>query len=113
MANQPFDDVPHSRVLEVETGSEPKLERRFRHLLEATSDSILEIDRDGRIVLMNAATERLFGYTREELWGKNVDILVPDEVRSRHAHHRGGYSTHPQPRPMGTGLFLQGQRKDG
>ena len=89
------------------------MERRFRHLLEAASDAILEIDRDGSIVLMNAATERLFGYSREELSGKNVDILVPDEVRSRHAQHRTNYVAHPLPRPMGSGLMLQGQRKDG
>ena len=96
-----------------DTGSDARMERRFRHLLEAASDAILEIDRDGRIVLMNAATERLFGYSREELSGKNVDILVPAEVRSRHAQHRANYVAHPLPRPMGSGLMLQGQRKDG
>lgn len=90
-----------------------RIERRFRHLLEAAPDAILEIDRDGCIALMNAATERLFGYTREELLGKNVDTLVPNEARVRHAHHRANYGAHPLPRPMGSGLLLQGQRKDG
>jgi PAS domain S-box-containing protein len=98
---------------EGETRSEARIERRFRYLLEAAPDAILEIDRDGRIVLMNAATERLFGYSRDELSGKNVDILVPNEVRARHAHHRANYGAHPLPRPMGSGLLLQGQRKDG
>lgn len=92
---------------------EARMERRYRHLLEATPDGILEIDRDGHIVLMNAAIERLFGYAREELQGKSVDELVPNEMRARHAQHRLGYDAHPQPRPMGTGLLLQGQRKDG
>ncbi len=88
-------------------------ELRFKHLLEAAPDSILEIDRDGRILLMNAATERLFGYSREELSGKNVDTLVPDEVRARHAQPRVNYVADPLPRPMGSGLLLEGQRKDG
>ncbi|MFN0103923.1 MAG: ATP-binding protein [Bryobacteraceae bacterium] len=105
--------TPPSRGQEEDKGSEARLERRFRHLLEAAPDAILEIDRDGRIVLMNAATERLFGYSREELAGQNVDILAPDEARIRHAHHRADYSSHPLPRPMGGGLLLQGQRKDG
>lgn len=96
-----------------ETADQQRVQRRFRHLLEATPDAILEIDADGRIVLMNAATERLFGYTKEELRGKNVDALVPNESRGHHAHLRAGYTAHPRPRPMGTGLLLQGQRKDG
>jgi PAS domain-containing protein len=53
------------------------MDKRFQHLLEAAPDAILEIDEDGCIVLMNAATERMFGYRREELSGKDVDILVP------------------------------------
>ena len=111
---RPLNDVGSRTASEPsDTGSDARMERRFRHLLEAASDAILEIDRDGSIVLMNAATERLFGYSREELSGKNVDILVPDEVRSRHAQHRTNYVAHPLPRPMGIGLMLQGQRKDG
>lgn len=104
---------PENPVQSKETGGDERMERRFRHLLEAAPDAILEIDGDGRIVLMNAATQRLFGYSREELFDKNVDILVPDEARVRHTQHRAKYSAHPQPRPMGSGLLLQGQRKDG
>ena len=111
---RPLNDIGSLTVSEPsDTGSDARMERRFRRLLEAASDAILEIDLDGSIVLMNAATERLFGYSREELSGKNVDILVPDEVRSRHAQHRTNYVAHPLPRPMGIGLMLQGQRKDG
>jgi PAS domain S-box-containing protein len=112
--HEPFDEAgPRVPAREGEPGSEATIERRFRRLLEAAPDAILEVDRDGRIVLMNAATEKLFGYTREELFGKEVDTLVPNEVRSRHVHHRADYSAHPLPRPMGSGLLLQGQRKDG
>jgi PAS domain S-box-containing protein len=96
-----------------ESCMQARTEPQLSHLLEAAPDAILEVDRDGRIVRMNTATERLFGYTREELAGENVDRLVPDEVRARHAHHRENYSAHPLTRPMGSGLLLQGQRKDG
>lgn len=86
---------------------------RFKELLEAAPDAIIEVDGDGHIVLMNAATEQNFGYSREELLGKTVDQLVPQELRSQHIHHRLGYEKSPVRRPMGTGLHLQGQRKDG
>ena len=86
---------------------------RFRELLEAAPDAIIEVDAEGKIVLLNAATERTFGYSREELLGKTVDQLVPQELRAAHVNHRLAYSKYPARRPMGTGLHLQGQRKDG
>lgn len=86
---------------------------RFRQLLEAAPDAILQLDSEGRIILMNAATEQIFGYSREELAGKSVDVLVPSELRGRHEHHRSAYTHHPVRRPMGSGLHLEGQRKDG
>lgn len=86
---------------------------RFRELLDAAPDAIIEVDREGRIVLLNKATERLFGYDREELWGQTVELLIPEEVRCGHQAHREKYWAHPTTRPMGTGLKLQGQRKDG
>lgn len=88
-------------------------ERRYRELLEAAPDAIIEVDEEGRILTLNAVTEKSFGYSREELLGKNVDILVPDDVRARHAGYRAAYRTHPITRPMGSGLELHGRRKDG
>ncbi len=88
-------------------------DRRFRVLLEAAPDAILEVDRDGKIVLLNAAAERLFGYGREELLGNTVDLLVPEASRGLHQQHRGTYRSHPVTRPMGQGLMLHGQHKDG
>lgn len=88
-------------------------ESRFRKLLEAAPDAILEVDAHGRIVLLNDAAEKLFGYSREELMGLNVDALVPSAMRGPHHQHRGSYTAHPQTRPMGTGLELHAQRKDG
>jgi PAS domain S-box-containing protein len=86
---------------------------RFRELLEAAPDAIIEIDEQGKIVLLNAVAEKLFGYSRSELLGNLVDCLVPEALQARHAGHRAGYARHPSTRPMGSGLHLQGRRKDG
>ena len=71
------------------------------------------VDRDGRIALVNAQTERLFGYGRNELVGQPVEILVPDQVRGLHPAHRAGYAADPRPRPMGADMQLAGRRRDG
>jgi len=96
-----------------EARSGMQIERRFRDLLEAAPDAIIEVDRDGRIVLLNRVTERMFGYTRDELLNRSVDLLIPEDLRGTHGMHRAGYWNHPQTRPMGSGLSLQGQRRDG
>jgi PAS domain S-box-containing protein len=90
-----------------------RTENRFRKLLEAAPDVILEVDGEGRIALLNEAAEKMFGYSRAELTGMNVDQLVPAATRGVHNRHRASYTTHPQTRPMGTGLELNAQRKDG
>jgi PAS domain S-box-containing protein len=86
---------------------------RFRELLEAAPDAIIEVDRQGRIVLANAVTEKLFGYTREELLGRNVDSLIPEDAGARHTVHRANYWANPKTRPMGHEFSLQARRKDG
>jgi PAS domain S-box-containing protein len=88
-------------------------ESRFQKLLEAAPDAILEIDSRGAITLVNQAAERIFGYSRAELLSMNVDALVPEAVRHQHAQHRHSYGQEPRVRPMGLGLELNGQRKDG
>jgi PAS domain S-box-containing protein len=82
-------------------------------LLEAAPDAVVCVDSDGRIVLVNAQTERLFGYGREELTGQLVEILVPDAIRASHPGLRAGYMADPRPRQMGAGLELAGRRRDG
>ncbi|MCU1451573.1 MAG: putative multi-sensor signal transduction histidine kinase [Acidimicrobiales bacterium] len=88
-------------------------EAKFRALLEAAPDAIVGVNADGRIALVNAQTERLFGYGREELLGQPVEILVPDSLREIHLGHRNTYLNGPVTRPMGAGMELAGRRKDG
>lgn len=92
---------------------ESSLESRYRKLLEAAPDAILEVNSEGQIMLLNETAERMFGYSRGELLGLNVESLVPASMRGGHAQHRASYAARPNTRPMGTGLELQGQRKDG
>jgi len=88
-------------------------ERRLGELLESAPDAILELDPEGRIVLLNRMAEQLFGYTREEMLAQRVDALVPDAIRGAHKGHRAQYHSHPVTRPMGSGLKLEARRKDG
>jgi len=90
-----------------------RAEAKFRGLLEAAPDAIVGVTPDGRICLVNAQTERLFRYHRDELLGQSVEILVPEYVRDRHPDRRRGYLHDPTPRPMGAGIQLAGRRKDG
>ncbi|HUG13776.1 MAG TPA: PAS domain S-box protein, partial [Thermomicrobiales bacterium] len=85
----------------------------FGALLEAAPDAIVTSESGGRIVLVNAQTEQLFGYKREELLGQTVDMLLPERFRAVHDSHRLGYLNDPRARPTGAGLTLFGLRRDG
>ena len=93
--------------------TQARADRRFRELLEAAPDAIFEVDSDGRIVLLNAVAENMFGYSRAELLGQPIELLIPSDLRGRHEQHRFGYWSHPTTRPMGSGLNLLAQKKDG
>lgn len=88
-------------------------EALFRGLVDSAPTAMVIVDTDGRIQLVNAQTEKLFGYDRDELVGESVDVLVPPRFRGRHPQHRLDYASHPKVRPMGVGLELLALRKDG
>jgi PAS domain S-box-containing protein len=85
----------------------------FEQLFEFSPDAIVVTDSQGRITNVNAQVQRAFGYTREELVGKRVEVLVPERFRSAHPNHRQTYNAQPTLRPMGVGLELHALRKDG
>ncbi|HEV2491276.1 MAG TPA: PAS domain S-box protein [Candidatus Acidoferrales bacterium] len=90
-----------------------KAEAKFRDLLEAAPDAMVIVDQQGTIVLANAQTQKLFGYTTQELLGQPVEILMPEGLRKKHANHRDVYVRVPRARPMGAGLELSGRRREG
>jgi len=89
------------------------LEEKYRGLLEAAPDALVIVNRDGRIVLVNSQTERLFGYRRDELLVQPIELLVPERFHPVHPGHRNRYFVDPHARPMGAGIELFARRRDG
>lgn len=90
-----------------------RAQQRIVTLLDSAPDAIVVAGEDGRIVLVNTQTEKLFGYERGELLGQPVEALIPERFWADHRGHRAKHKAHPQVRPMGAGLELFGIRKDG
>jgi PAS domain S-box-containing protein len=88
-------------------------ESTIRALLDSTTQSVVAVNEDQHIVLVNGVTEKMFGYKGEELVGQPLGILVPESARGRHVEHHRAYFANMQSRPMGIGLDLEGRHKDG
>jgi len=82
-------------------------------LLESAPDAMVIVDASGRIAFANTQAERMFGYATTELIGQPIEVLTPESIRQAHVRHRSEYTSSPRRREMGSGLELNGRRKDG
>jgi PAS domain S-box-containing protein len=108
--------IASAHLLVREHGTRTKAEAaeaRFRALLESAPDGIVIVNNEGEIVLVNSQTETMFGYRRAELLGRPIEMLLPERIRHRHVEHRTRYQSDPHTRPMGAGLELFAQRREG
>jgi PAS domain S-box-containing protein len=93
--------------------SDSQTEGLFEGLLESAPDPVVIVDAEGVIQIVNRQTELAFGYARDELAGRPVELLMPSRYHAAHEEHRTEYTAQPHTRPMGVGLELYGRRKDG
>ncbi|MGH9814041.1 MAG: sensor histidine kinase, partial [Candidatus Acidiferrales bacterium] len=102
-----------NRALTREMAQRARAQERFRSLIESAPDAMVIVDQQGKIAVVNAQAEKLFGYQRSELLGQTVEMLIPERLRGPHPQHRAGYFSHAHARSMGAGLELYGRTKDG
>ncbi len=98
----------YHNILEVE-----KAEKRFRSLLDSAPDAMVIVNKEGDIQLVNEQVKNIFGYVKEELIGRNADILIPERLRKKQDSHQNIFFVNPNLRPMGIDFPLWGQRKSG
>jgi len=113
LASPAFIDRALSMTSETAEPNSSLSEERLRLVVEAAPSGMIMVDELGRVVLVNSQVERMFGYSREELLGESIDLLVPSSVRAKHPCQRAGFFADPKARAMGAGRDLYGQRKDG
>src|SRR5262249_48534961 len=120
-SNNAGTDLPSSFEQRRTRGSSARPRRREQRLqrldpaavLEAAPDAMALVDPEGRIALVNRQVAVLFGYTRADLVGQPIELLVPERFHAIHQGHRAHYVAQPRTRPMGTDLALFGRHKDG
>ncbi len=96
-----------------EIAERKRAEDLFRLVVESAPNGMLMIDRKSSVVLVNSQIQKMFGYTKEELLGKPLDILIPERYRGQHPQHREEFFSDAKVRPMGAGRDLYALRKDG
>jgi diguanylate cyclase (GGDEF)-like protein/PAS domain S-box-containing protein len=111
--NFAYDTDPFALVIMQDITERKRAERKFKGLLESAPDAMVIVNHAGDIVLVNSQAEKLFGYAREEIIGKDIEMLMPARFKEQHIRHRTDYFKHPQKRSMGAGQDLFGQHKDG
>ncbi len=111
----PIETAEGTMVLSaiVDIAERKRLEERFRQVVESAPNAMVMINASGRIEMVNAQTERVFGYSRTELLGRPVEMLVPQRFRSHHPELRNSFFKDPLARPMGAGRDLYGLKQDG
>jgi PAS domain S-box-containing protein len=97
----------------VDISTRKRLEERFRRVVESAPNAMVMINAAGGIEMVNAQAQHVFGYSREELLGQPVEMLVPERFRRHHPRLRASFFGDPQSRPMGAGRDLYGLKKDG
>jgi PAS domain S-box-containing protein len=107
------DEGPMVLSAIVDISARKRLEERFRRVVEAAPNAMVMINAGGRIEMVNAQTEQMFGHARQDMLGRTVEMLVPERFRGHHPGLRSSFFSDPRARPMGAGRDLFGLRKDG